>query len=73
MDRQTFTIEETAEILGIGRSAAYQAARDGQIPVIKLGRRLLVPKVALERMLDTSGAFQDKTDESAPVVREISR
>ena len=52
MDRATYTIEEAAKILGIGRSSAYQAARAGDIPTIRVGRRLLVPKVALERMLE---------------------
>ena len=51
MERATYTIEEVAEILGIGRSSAYQAVRAGDIPTIKVGRRLLVPRAALERML----------------------
>ena len=58
LNRQTYTVVETAEILGIGRSSAYQAVRDGQIPAIRLGRRLLVPKVALERMLNGMSANQ---------------
>jgi excisionase family DNA binding protein len=49
--RATMTVEEAAAYLGIGRSAAYEAARSGDLPVIRLGRRLLVPRAALERML----------------------
>lgn len=49
--RRTFTIEEAAGVLGIGRTSAYEAVRRGEIPVIHLGRRLLVPRVALERLL----------------------
>ena len=45
------TIEEVAPLLGIGRSAAYEAARRGQLPTIRLGRRLLVPTMALLRQL----------------------
>ncbi len=52
MERATYTIEEAAEILGIGRSSAYQAVRTGQIPTLRVGRRLLVPRVALERLLE---------------------
>jgi excisionase family DNA binding protein len=37
--------------LGISRGAAYTHARDGSIPTIKLGKRLLVPKAALEKLL----------------------
>ena len=50
--RQTVTIPEAAEVLGIGRSAAYEAAKTGQIPVIRIGRRLVVPRAALKRMLE---------------------
>ena len=36
---------------GLGRGASYEAARRGQLPVIRIGRLLRVPVVALERML----------------------
>jgi excisionase family DNA binding protein len=49
--RKTLTILEAANALGIGRNAAYEAARRGEIPTIRIGKRLLVPLVALERML----------------------
>ncbi len=49
--RQTTTITEVAKVLGIGRNQAYEAARRGDIPTIKIGKRLLVPLAALERML----------------------
>jgi excisionase family DNA binding protein len=51
MDRKTLSVAQAGEVLGIGRSAAYQAARAGQIPTIRIGRRLLVPIIALEEML----------------------
>ena len=41
--RVTITVEEAASLLGIGRSAAYDAARRGQLPTRRLGRRLFVP------------------------------
>ena len=53
MDKQTLTVTEVAQILGIGRSAAYEAARTGQIPTIRIGKRILVPVAALERMLES--------------------
>jgi len=49
--RSTFTVEETAEILGLSRCAAYAAAKKGEIPVVRIGRRAIVPRVALERKL----------------------
>ena len=42
---------ETGQILGLSRGAAYQAVERGEIPVIRVGRRLLVPTAALRRML----------------------
>jgi excisionase family DNA binding protein len=48
----TLTIEETAKLLGIGRNLAYDRVKTGEIPVIKIGRRLLVPRRALEKLLE---------------------
>jgi excisionase family DNA binding protein len=53
--RRTVNIKEAAKILGIGRDQAYNAARLGQLPVIKIGKRLLVSVPALERMLEEAG------------------
>jgi excisionase family DNA binding protein len=50
--RLTLTIDEAAKLLGIGRQLAYDRAKTGEIPVIKIGRRLLVPRRALERLLE---------------------
>ncbi len=47
----TMSVEQTAQFLGIGRSAAYSAAHAGTIPTIRLGRKLLVPTHALMRTL----------------------
>jgi len=50
-ERLTYDIVEAGRLLGLGRNASYDAAKAGQIPVLKIGRRLLVPKAALDRML----------------------
>ena len=50
----THTVEETAKLLRIGRNRAYEAVRSGEIPSIRIGKRILVPRVALERMLEKS-------------------
>ena len=47
----TVTVGVAAAALGITRSAAYAAAGRGQIPTIRLGRRLVVPTPLLLRML----------------------
>jgi excisionase family DNA binding protein len=41
--KATITIEQTAQVLGLGRTTAYEAARRGELPTRRgLGRRLLV-------------------------------
>ena len=52
------TIQEAAKILRIGRSDAYEAARTGELPVIQFGRRKLVPRAALEKLLMNAGKDQ---------------
>lgn len=49
--RLTLTVDEAAQRLGISRAFAYEAVRRGEIPHIKIGKRILVPKVALENLL----------------------
>jgi len=51
LERRTVSVEEAGRILGISRGAAYTHARDGSIPTIRLGKRLLVPKAALDKLL----------------------
>ena len=51
--RMTITVPEAARRLGIGRNSGYEAVRRGDIPVIRVGKRLLVPLAAFEAMLAT--------------------
>ena len=44
----------------IGRDSSYEAARRGDIPVIRIGRLLRVPVVAMERMLDRVGEAAER-------------
>ena len=57
--RATLTVEEAARELGIGRGLAYELARRGELPTLRLGRRLVVPAVALHRMLAGGGPTHD--------------
>lgn len=51
----TLSIPEVAKLLSIGRNSAYEAARRGELPIVIIGRRILVPIAALERMLLEAG------------------
>jgi excisionase family DNA binding protein len=52
-DRITLTVEEAGARLGISRTLAYELVRRGDIPSIRLGRRVLVPIRALELMVES--------------------
>jgi excisionase family DNA binding protein len=49
--RPTVSVEEAGQILGISRGAAYRAARTGELPTLRFGRRLIVPTARLLEML----------------------
>lgn len=53
----TYTVEQAGNLVGVGRSSAYTAVATGQLPSIRIGRRILVPRAALERLLrgETAG------------------
>lgn len=51
-NRLTCTVPEAGRLLGIGRDAAYRAAAKGEIPTLRLGRRLVVPLAQLESLLE---------------------
>lgn len=47
----TVSVEEAGQLLGISRRSAYRAVNRGEIPVLRLGRRMLVPSAKLLAML----------------------
>lgn len=47
----TLTVEQAAKLLGIGRSTAYELVHTGDIPSLRLGRRIVVPVCQVEAML----------------------
>ena len=50
--RRTFTVREAAQVLGIGRDATYAAVQAGTIPSIRVGRRVVIPREAIGRILE---------------------
>lgn len=51
VEKAVLTVGEAAEVLGVSRATAYAAVTAGQIPSVRLGKRLVVPRAALERLL----------------------
>ena len=52
MQPQTLSLPEVAAIMGIGRNAAYDAARRGEIPTLRFGKLLRVPRAWVAKKLD---------------------
>ena len=55
-ERLTMSVEEASEVLGISRSLAYELVRRGEIPSLRLGRRLVVPVRGLEALVEQAPA-----------------
>lgn len=50
--KSVYSIPEVAELLGVSRTLAYDLANKGELPVLRLGKRMVIPKIALEKMLE---------------------
>lgn len=50
-ERLTYSVPEAGALIGVGRNQAYEAAKAGQLPTIKIGNRILVPRAALNELL----------------------
>lgn len=51
VERLTLSVEEAAQMLGISRALAYELVRRGDLPRLQLGRRIVVPRRALEELV----------------------
>ncbi len=54
-ERLTYDVKTAAKLLGLSKNSAYQACLKGEIPHLKIGKRILIPKVQLERLLLANG------------------
>lgn len=49
--RMTLTVEEAARLLGVSRALAYEIVRDGEIPSLRLRRRIVIPRRVIDALL----------------------
>ena len=59
VERATLTVAEAGKLLGISRNLAYDLVAQGKLPTLRLGRRLVVPRVALQRLLEEASVVRD--------------
>lgn len=52
LQKPTLRVEEAADLLGISRRSAYRACARGDIPSIRIGRRLVVPASRLAKLIE---------------------
>jgi excisionase family DNA binding protein len=50
-EKLTLSIEQAGKVLGISRTLAYHMAHSGGLPILRFGKRMVVPRRALENML----------------------
>jgi excisionase family DNA binding protein len=56
--RLVYEVPEAGEMLGLSRNASYEAAKKGDIPTIRIGKLLRVPKRAFHEMLERTGVMK---------------
>jgi len=54
MEKLVYTVKETAQVLNMGLNNAYCLVNSKDFPKIQVGRKILIPKKALEKWLETS-------------------
>jgi excisionase family DNA binding protein len=52
MERRTYTVTEAATVLGISRTSAYERVRAGELPALRLGRRIVINRAVVDAMLE---------------------
>lgn len=58
--KYVLSVEDAGKRLGLSRPSAYQAVKRGELPVIRIGRRILVPVAALEKMLENATPVESR-------------
>jgi hypothetical protein len=51
MERVSISVETAGRAFGLGRNSAYRAVKEGQLPSIRIGAKIVVPTAPLRRML----------------------
>jgi excisionase family DNA binding protein len=57
MERRTYTVTEAAAVLGISRTSAYERVQAGELPALRLGRRIVITRTVVDAMLTGAPAL----------------
>ena len=72
-DKKVLSVDECARMLSLSRNAAYRGARTGAIPSIRVGKRILIPVAALEKMLEGAGLAPAPLENQLLAVAEVAK
>lgn len=72
MRRQTITVDELATLLGVSRNTAYTAVRNGDVPSLRVGARIVIPRRALEDLIGPIDLGNDETSDLSEATSEAS-
>lgn len=56
VERATYTAAEVSSLIDLDKNRVYKLAAEGQLPCIRVGKRFLFPKAAIDRWLSQAGA-----------------
>lgn len=54
----TVSVVDAAQLLGISRALAYELVARGELPSVRLGRRVVIPRKALEALVEAPGVSE---------------
>lgn len=67
----TVSVEEWGRWCGLSRSSAYAAVERGEVPVLRFGRRIVVPVAAARRQLGLNVEAPPPAEAGAPALSLI--
>jgi excisionase family DNA binding protein len=65
MERRTYTVTEAATVLGISRASAYERVRAGELPALRLGRRIVIARAVVDAFVSGVAMNGDGRDRAA--------
>ncbi|MCP3881292.1 MAG: helix-turn-helix domain-containing protein [Sulfitobacter sp.] len=70
--RLVYTVAEAAELLGIGRSTAYELVARGELVTVRLGRRVAVTRPTLSALLGFEPPLPGELDAARRALAETA-
>jgi excisionase family DNA binding protein len=73
MERRTYTVTEAATVLGISRTSAYERVRAGDLPALRLGRRIVIARAVVDAFVSGLAIAGDRRQRAATDAPTLTR